>query len=512
VSNERQPFRIELTTNVDGIAEQVAPSPVEQSADAPFRIGVIGDFTGRANRRLAEDIRGLAARRPVRVDRDTIDDVLAQLAPELHLPARERGAAHVIPFAELDDFHPDRLYERLPAFQALRDARGRAAQGTSVRLTGREPLTSRPTRGAATSGSLLDQILGDQPPPPTGAAGAPARTEPARTADGDALAEFVRRAVEPYVVHSDPASADLVAQVDAAVADQMRAILHHADFQALEAAWRAVDFLVRRLDADRSLRIELIDVSAAELAADALPQGGVGRGGFHRLIAGSSDGTPAAEPWAVLIGLFTFGPDPSELGTLRHLSCIARDVRAPLFAAADPRLVGSASFGSAPDVEDWADEDLPGWQALRRSECARYIALAAPRFLLRLPYGGRDGAPCDVPGFDELGSARRHEDYLWGNSAALCALLLGEAFNAAGWALRPGLDVGGLPLHVLRDRTEVSAKPCAEAILSDRAVARMLDRGVMAVQSLRNGDAVRLARFQSIANPLAAVAGRWAAS
>jgi predicted component of type VI protein secretion system len=90
----------------------------------------------------------------------------------------------------------------------------------------------------------------------------------------------------------------------------------------------------------------------------------------------------------------------------------------------------------------------------------------------------------------------------------LSALLHGEAFASDGWSLRPLLDVPGLPFHLVRVDGQVTGKPCAEAVLSARAVDRILDRGVMAVQSMKDGDAVRLARMQSIADPLAALAVR----
>jgi len=40
----------------------------------------------------------------------------------------------------------------------------------------------------------------------------------------------------------------------------------------------------------------------------------------------------------------------------------------------------------------------------------------------------------------------------------------------------------------------------------------MMDRGIMPLASLRNQDAVHLVRFQSIAEPAAALGGRWTGS
>ena len=60
------------------------------------------------------------------VDRDNLDDVLAHFHPALRLEGvHPDGSAVEIEFAELDDFHPDRLYERLPLFDTLRETHDR---------------------------------------------------------------------------------------------------------------------------------------------------------------------------------------------------------------------------------------------------------------------------------------------------------------------------------------------------------------------------------------------------
>jgi type VI secretion system protein ImpC len=505
VPRDRQQYRVELDTS-GGAATQELPYEEWLARDIPFRIALLGDFSGRANRGTVETGRALAARRPLRVDRDNVDDLIARLAPELHLSVGD--ARSVVRFAELDDFHPDRLYERLPAFRALRDTRERAAAPAPLGEIGRQGGRASAGRTAPSPRNFLDQILGDVPAPPGGAAAAPPPAEPGRAIHPDPLSDFVRRAVAPHVV-PDTVSAqpERVEEIDQIVGADLRAVLHQPDFQALESAWRSVDFLVRRLETDSALQVYLIDVSKAELAADLKSADGA-QSGARRLLVESSLGTAGGTPWALLVGFYSFGPEGEDVELLRRLAAIARAARAPVIAAADSRIVGSPSFGSAPDPDDWRDDEMPEWKALRRSADARYVGLAAPRFLLRLPYGDPDGEPCDVPRFQELSAPTAHEEYLWGNSAVLGALLYGEAFASDGWSLRPRLDVPGLPFHLVRADGEVTAKPCAEAVLSMRAVDRILERGVMPVQSMKDGDAVRLARMQSIAEPLAALALR----
>lgn len=488
-----------------------APRP-----DDPFCIAVLGDFGGRGEA-PDEATPALADRRPVLIDRDDFDDVLARLAPELRLSLADDGPEISIRFAELDDFHPDRLYERLPLFRSLRELRQRLASPATFAAAARElwgeadtpappESPSTPSAGPAPSGaSVLDDILGGAPE-----GGAPPRPAARR----DELADYIRQIVAPHTVRgADPRQPEALARVDAAIGSQMRALLHHPEFQALEALWRGVFLLVRRVETSTQLRIYLLDAARAELEADLGADRDLRETALHRLLVEGSVGVTGGTPWSLLVGGYTFGPRPDELRLLRRLGRLAGLAGAPWIAAADPRLVGCPSFGEAPDPDDWGPAGSVEWDELRQSPEAASIGLALPRFLLRVPYG-EDTEPCDSFGFEEVGGRPAHEEYLWGNPALACALLIARSFAAAGWSFRPGahLDIGNLPLHLVRVDGEAVPKPCAEALMTERAAARILDRGVMPLASMKDRDAVRLVRFQSIAAPLTALAGRWNAA
>ena len=102
-------------------------SPIESpsSNDAPFRIAILGDFSGRTSRGIVETGRGLAQRSPILIDRDNFDEVMEKLDAEIHLPV-----AGSVRFKELDDFHPDQLQARLPMFSNLRESRQRTCAYT----------------------------------------------------------------------------------------------------------------------------------------------------------------------------------------------------------------------------------------------------------------------------------------------------------------------------------------------------------------------------------------------
>jgi type VI secretion system protein ImpC len=146
---------------------------------------------------------------------------------------------------------------------------------------------------------------------------------------------------------------------------------------------------------------------------------------------------------------------------------------------------------------------------LRHSSEARWIGLALPRFLLRLPYGEKT-SPLESFEFEEMPTSV-HQDYLWGNPAFCCAYLLGQAFQTYGWNLRPGAhrQIDGLPLHVYQQDGRPVMKPCAEVLLTEREAEFLMEQGIMPLASLKDQGAVILLRFQSIAHPLAALSGRW---
>jgi type VI secretion system protein ImpC len=128
------------------------------------------------------------------------------------------------------------------------------------------------------------------------------------------------------------------------------------------------------------------------------------------------------------------------------------------------------------------------------------LSLALPRFLLRLPYGKKTD-PCELVRFEEMPEeTREHESYLWGSPALLGALAIGESV-AAGEPAATQAIVDGLPLHVTTIDGEPTATPAAEALLSQRAIAHLVDRGLTPLATSRDGDAIRLPRLQSVANP-----------
>ena len=340
------------------------PLPAKPESDAPFRILVLGDFSGRGNR--GEPAAGRL--RPYLIDRDNFDQVLGRVRPELELGEHGRGI--VLRFRELEDFHPDRIYAQAACFGKLRETRrklgdpatfaeaaetvkswsGVRAKAASVPERAPERAPEPPLRPAAmTRGSLLDDIV-----EATEAVPAESLRRP------DDLRAFIDRVVAPHVTpREDPQLTELVAQVDEAAGRLMRAILHHRDFQALEAAWRALFFLTRELETGPQLKVYVLDISKAELAG--------AWGELRRILVDEAVATPGADPWSLVAGNFTFAQTIGDVQAIAELARIVRAARAAFLAEADPSEINTADAARR-------------WDALRHLPEASWIGLALPRF------------------------------------------------------------------------------------------------------------------------------------
>ena len=482
------------------------PNRIED--ETPMRMLVIGDFSGRDGGGTAGD--EYARRRPVAVDIDSFDQVLRRVAPRV-----TTRAGDAVEIGDLDDFHPDRLYARLPAFARLRALRERmqnpatfaeAAEAFRAQAPSAAPPEAE-AKAAAPGGEgdadTLSRLLGRDSAAP------PAAASPKSGIDAF-IASVVAEHIQP---DAPPHQAQYVAAVDAAIGSHMNAVLHDRAFQSLEALWRGVNWLVTNLELGESLKLYILDATKAELLQDVIAaDANLTAAATYKTLVDST-AMPGGEAWSLVVGACEFGPGGEDIALLATLGAIAAHAGAAFIASASPALGGCDSFAAAADPSRWRASDgaeYDAWRALRRSAMAPSIGLAAPRMLLRLPYGNRTDRIASFD-LDELGAAREHEAYLWGHGSLACALLVGRAFLARGWEMEPGdeLDVDDLPAHTYEEDGEKHLQACAETLLSERAGQALLDRGLIPLLSYKNRNAIRVMRLQSIAEPPQPLKGPW---
>ncbi|MCB1777619.1 MAG: type VI secretion system contractile sheath large subunit, partial [Candidatus Competibacteraceae bacterium] len=292
------PGRMEFQFNVP---KSNANLSTRRDPTAPFDILIMADLSARAHRETPGLLVDLANRPLLAVDVDSLDAVMARLAPKLRLaPMTDNDVALTISFNQLDDFHPDALYQRLEVFQALRRTRARLLNPASfaqavAELTPSPPAETVQTEPAPVEGEaeLLERLLGQAPTQPA----------MARPADAGAAAiqSLVQAIVQPHIVHTDARQPAWVAAVDATIGDQLRMILHQPAFQALEATWRSVQGLIADLDSD-AVRVFLLDVTRQELLTDLHSAGGDPKAtSLYTLLVDQGARMPDGPSWSLLV-------------------------------------------------------------------------------------------------------------------------------------------------------------------------------------------------------------------
>lgn len=454
----------------------------------------------------------LADRKILAIDVDNFDEVVARVAPRLRISLDDTPESKVlIEIRQLDDFHPDALFRQLPVFTRLREMRRRLESPASFRSaaeelrrgltnTGEPSVPPEPDTASAgpegPTASLFETLLGEAPPE------APSATIPQQ----DFVRRLIRQIAEPHLslgVNSGE-QRQWLSVLDDAISRLMCRILHDPAFQKLEATWRAIHWLLSRIEDGESLGLFVLDVAEAELAADlTAADGAVEHAAIYHLLAGDSIGVPDGDPWSLVIGDYTFGASADTLDILELLGAVSAGCGGVFIGAASPALVGCASLTKTPDVTDWSDPSAAlaeRWQSLRRSPLAHHIGLALPRYMLRLPYGKRSD-PIDSFSFEELPPHTPHESYLWGNPAFACGFLIANA-----WLQVDDLDdppgtlreIDDLPYQVVDDGGEQTMKPCAEVYLNERTAHAILDRGIAPLLSVKHRNLVLVPRLQSV--------------
>ena len=508
------PGRIEFETKFSSAGKERR----RRSQDSPMQILFMGDFSGHGGGVAAETQRSQLRK----LDLDNFSQLMTTTAPRVAIAVGDNPADVMdIEFKTLEDFHPDRLFDRLPLFQHLKTLRAnlgnpatfaQAAAQLSGIAASAAPLQTNAQPPVEDDSGLLDQLLGDR--------AAHIATEPTSVL-GEKRVDinaFIKNAIAPHIeMGAHPQQDQYIASVDRTVSELMRKILHHPEFQALEAAWRGVYEFITRLEWDEPLNIHVLDIRKEELLSDLQQCGNdISVSSLYRTVVEQSVQTLGGEPWSVLVGLYSFTHEEDDIVLLSKLGQVAFHSGGPFIAAAHPRLLGCESLVKQPDASQWQvqPEMVKTWSELRDQPYAAWLALAFPRILMRLPYGSKTD---EIERFqfeelaEDLTEEQRHSSYLWGNPAIVSALLIAQSYQQSSWSMSLGdvLEVEDLPLHIYEAQGEKIMTPCAEVVMSERSAETIETYGVMPIMSYKNRNAVRLWRFRSLRRNNPGLAGPW---
>lgn len=299
-------------------------------------------------------------------------------------------------------------------------------------------------------------------------------------------------------------SKDLEATINARIADidvllsrQLNEIMHAPEFQKLEASWRGLRYLVYQSETSVMLKIKVMNTAKDDLRRDLERASEFDQSALFKKVYEEEYGTFGGVPFGALLGDYEFGRHPQDVALLEKLSHVAAAAHAPFIAAANPQLFNLDSFtdvGTPRDLAKIFDTvEYARWKSFRESEDSRYVGLALPHILMRLPYG-QDTVPVAAFNFSENVDGTDHSKYLWGNATYALGTRLTDAFARYGWcaAIR-GVEGGGLvqglPTHTFKtDEGEVALKCPTEIAITDRREKELADLGFVSLLHCKGTD------------------------
>ncbi len=528
-----RPPRVQITYEVEtgGAIEMV---------ELPFIVGILANLSGKPK----EPLPPLKERKFTEIDRDNFDEILAASNPRLAFrvenvleaagagEAAEGGeggeggegeaAALGTPkmmtvelnFSSFDDFYPTRIVVQVGALNALYTARNHF-RDFLAKLDGNDKLEALLEEVLSTS-ELVEEIktaYQDKTDPEAWETVTPTDTierflQPGLMIQDDSqkpyalvlLGQFTQDILNSLSDGPQDATSlmtDKVAEVDSVIGSQLNRIMHHPEFQRLEATWTGLRYLVMNTETGTQLKLKILNVTKEELLKDLQKAVEFDQSTLFRLVYEWEYGTYGGSPYSCLVGDYEFGRLPADSELLERISGVAAAAHAPFVAGAYAKLFDLDDFSKLYKPRDlskiFESAELIKWRSFRDSEDSRYVTLALPRVMLRLPYGPETVA-VEGLSFVEDADGKDPSKYLWGNPAFILAQRITNAFSLYGWtaAIR-GVEGGGLieglPTHTFKtDDGDIEVACPTEVSITDRREKELNDLGFMAICHCKGTD------------------------
>lgn len=288
-----------------------------------------------------------------------------------------------------------------------------------------------------------------------------------------------------------------IAAIDRLIGDQVDAILQHTDFQTLEASWRGLKLLLEAAQDDERVVVRLLSASWKELERDFRRAAEFDQSALFDKIYNDEFGMPGGLPYGLLVGAYEVrhraarNSTADDISTLTSLASVGAASFAPCVVGASPDLFGIETFSEMSNIQDvqkpFRTLEYARWRALQAQPDARFLAVCAPRILLRDTHAD---SVARVDGFRFREGRRGGGRRLWGNAAFAFGANVIRAFRNYGWfadirGSRQDQDGGGLVMNLpaprFSTRESIAYRRPIEVELTDRKQKQLEEIGLLSL-------------------------------
>jgi type VI secretion system ImpC/EvpB family protein len=301
-----------------------------------------------------------------------------------------------------------------------------------------------------------------------------------------------------------------IAAIDALIAAQLDAVLHHPRLQRLEGSWRGLAWMVEGFDPGERLKTRILSASWHEIYRDLSRASEFDQSVLFRLLYENELGSPGGEPFGLLVldhefrhvpmarGLSAQAP-VDDVSVLGMLASIAAAAFMPIVIGASPALLGVDRFEDLALSIDIAaafrDDEHGRLRMLMKREDSRFLCATMPRVLARPPWTADAHSESGLR-YEEHATEARHRS--WSVAGYAFAAAVGRAQAAFGWpadvrGVSPDRIGGGLVLDLPAEPIRLGAatvwnRPSLDLAFTDRQEAELVAAGLMPLNTLPYGD------------------------
>ena len=188
--------------------------------------------------------------------------------------------------------------------------------------------------------SLLDQVVAATRP----------QSDKEKERAKDYFGQFLSQVVKPGQVVSKDVEANMkhwIAEIDKKLSAQLNEVMHHADFQRLEATWRGLHYLIMQSETGEALKIRVLNVSKRDLFKDLEKAVEFDQSALFKKVYEEEYGQLGGSPYGMLLGDYDFSRHREDISLLKMISNVAAAAHAPFVSAANPKLFNMDRFKPA---------------------------------------------------------------------------------------------------------------------------------------------------------------------
>lgn len=456
-----------------------------QKKELPLVIGVITDLYGD---KTPGDYK---YENFVNLDPDNFAALLQSVSPTLELHVA--GESIVLEFTSMHDFTPDALVNKLPQLESQFTSR-KALLDLSSKLDGNDELDQALTDMLA-SGKIDDAIA--------------VKFFVNAESGKHILEEFLAIAKDQHANHYNFIQQQIV-KLDQALGHAIDEILHDPKFQALEARWRGLKYLLDNCETGSSLKIKVLNGTRDQISSDLENAAEFDQSMLFKKIYEQEFGTYGGSPFSYLIADFGyFDKSAADVQLLNQLTRVCAAAHAPLIAGAAASMFNLNAFQQLDKPRDlskiFEGSEFAAFNGFRETEDSRYCVLTLPHIMIRDTY-----TATDVKAFyyTEDTNSGDLSKFCWGNAAYALGAKIAHAFAAYRWmaAIR-GVEGGGLvealPVPVYKTSQGELAIVCPTQVhITDRREKELSDLGFIALCHCKHTDKAAFFGAQTVQKPL----------